>query len=142
MTKLLRIAKPSVLTDPVTNVILAVQTKHDAGQVPAAGTNGLSAVDSATSAPVVIAEASEQLVCVAWIDSWVSGATWEPRGVPDLDFGEVISVGFLVWFTDQWVVISSSLSEDQQGGVQRIPRSTIVSLTLLDNSVAITRPKR
>jgi hypothetical protein len=39
-------------------------------------------------------------------------------------------------------VISSSLSEDQQGGVQRIPRSTIVSLTLLDNSIAITRPKR
>jgi hypothetical protein len=127
MTELLRIAKPSALPDPV---------------VTATVVSGLGALDSVTALPVVLAEASEQLVCVAWIDSWVSGATWEPRGVPDLDFGEVISVGFLVWFTDQWVVISSSLSEDQQGGVQRIPRSTIVSLTLLDNSIAITRPKR
>ena len=129
MAELLRIAKPSALPDPV------VVSADDVARA-------MCAVDSATAAPVVIAEASEQLVCIAWIDSWVSGATWEPRGVPDLDFGEVISVGFLVWFTDQWVVISSSLSEDQQGGVQRIPRSTIVSLTLLDNSVAITRPKR
>ena len=127
MTELLRIAKPSALPDPV---------------VTATVVSGLGALDSVTALPVVLAEASEQLVCIAWIDSWVSGATWEPRGVPDLDFGEVISVGFLVWFTDQWVVISSSLSEDQQGGVQRIPRSTIVSLTLLDNSIAITRPKR
>jgi|ERR1039458_6407962 hypothetical protein len=126
MTELLRIAKPSALPDPVVTATVS----------------GLGALDSVTALPVVLAEASEQLVCVAWIDSWVSGATWEPRGVPDLDFGEVISVGFLVWFTDQWVVISSSLSEDQQGGVQRIPRSTIVSLTLLDNSIAITRPKR
>jgi len=126
LTELLRIVKPSALPNPI---------------VTATVVSGLGALDSATAAPVVIAEASEQLVCIAWIDSWVSGATWEPRGVPDLDFGEVISVGFLVWFTDQWVVISSSLSEDQQGGVQRIPRSTIVSLTLLDNSISITRPK-
>jgi|ERR1035441_4122526 hypothetical protein len=126
MTELLRIAKPSALPDPVVTATVS----------------GLGALDSVTALPVVLAEASEQLVAVTWIDSWVSGATWEPRGEPDLDFGTVISVGFLVWFTDQWVVVASSLSEDQQGGVQRIPRSTIASLVILKDDAMIERPKQ
>jgi hypothetical protein len=125
------LAKPSDLPD--------VFIKIDDIQ---AAMTGLSAVDSVDGLPILIEVASEQLVAVTWIDSWVSGATWEPRGEPDLDFGTVISVGFLVWFTDQWVVVASSLSEDQQGGVQRIPRSTIASLVILKDDAMIERPKQ
>ena len=46
MTELLRIAKPSALPDPVVTATVS----------------GLGALDSVTALPVVLAEASEQLV--------------------------------------------------------------------------------
>jgi hypothetical protein len=87
------------------------------------------------------AEASEQLVCVRWDDSWgAESGKWEPR-VDDvqLDMPAITTVGFLVGIDEKWLAVAQSLADGQIGHVLRIPRGCVADVTVLN--VAVERPK-